>query len=91
MTRVEREKRIKELETRLFFLNMVDRPTYEDYKMMTEVENEIRRLKGIAQTERKDKDNKRVARLFFSSSSMTDVQSVYHGAIINTLKKQNKI
>lgn len=48
MTRVEREKRIKELETRLFFLNMVDRPTYEDYKMMTEVENEIRRLKGIA-------------------------------------------
>lgn len=48
MTRVEREKRIKELEARLFFLNMVDRPTYEDYKMMTEVENEIRRLKGIA-------------------------------------------
>jgi len=48
MTRVEREKRIKELETRLFFLNMVDRPTYEDFKMMTEVENEIRRLKGIA-------------------------------------------
>ena len=47
MTRVEREKRIKELETRLFFLNMVDRPTYEDFKMMTEVENEIRRLKGI--------------------------------------------
>lgn len=48
MTRVEREKRIKELETRLFFLNMVDRPTYKDFKMMTEVENEIRRLKGIA-------------------------------------------
>ena len=48
MTRVKKEKRIKELETRLFFLNMVDRPTYEDFKMMTEVENEIRRLKGIA-------------------------------------------
>ena len=57
MTRVEREKRIKELETRLFFLNMVDRPTYEDYKMMTEVENEIRRLKGIAQIERKGEQN----------------------------------
>lgn len=45
MTRVEREKRIKELATRLFFLNMVGRLTYEDYKMMTELENEIRRLK----------------------------------------------
>lgn len=57
MTRVEREKRIEALENRLFFLNMVDRPTYEDYKMMTEVENEIRRLKGIAQIERKGEDN----------------------------------
>ena len=65
MTRVEREKRIKELETRLFFLNMVDRPTYEDYKMMTEVENEIRRLKGIEQIERKDKDNKRSRKTSF--------------------------
>ena len=65
MTRVEREKRIESLKNRLFLLNMVDRWTNEDRDNIRKIEEELRELEEVAQIERKDKDNKRVVRLFF--------------------------
>ena len=45
MTRVAREKRIKELEYREFMVCMVDRWTQEDRKNLAEIRRELAELK----------------------------------------------
>lgn len=48
MTKTERKERIERLENRLFLLNMVDRWTNEDRRIMNEIEKELRELKKVA-------------------------------------------
>jgi len=45
MTREEIEKKIADLEEREFFINMVDRWTAEDYRLMAEIHAELIELK----------------------------------------------
>lgn len=47
MLKHEIEKRIEELEERKFYLAMKDRWDFEDYKLDTELFNEIRKLKEM--------------------------------------------
>lgn len=44
MTKAEREARIKELEKRIFFLQMKDFWSIEDSRTVAELEEEIRKL-----------------------------------------------
>ena len=46
MTTMEIKKRIEELETQLFFINMTDHFTREDWDLLYKVEREIRELKA---------------------------------------------
>ena len=43
----EHEKRIEEIETRLFLLNMKDRWSHEEYELDRVLTNELLALKGI--------------------------------------------
>ena len=45
MTKVEITKRIEELKTQAFFINMTDQLTNDDWNLLREVENEIKELK----------------------------------------------
>ena len=45
MTKVEITKRIEELKTQAFFINMTDHLTNDDWNLLREVENEIKELK----------------------------------------------
>lgn len=45
MTKVEITKRIEELKTQAFFINMTDHFTNDDWNLLREVENEIKELK----------------------------------------------
>ena len=47
MLKHEIEKRIEKLEERKFYLAMKDRWNFEDYKLNTELFNEIRKLKEM--------------------------------------------
>lgn len=46
MTTMEIKKRIEELETQAFFINMTDHFTREDWDLLHKVEREIRELKA---------------------------------------------
>lgn len=46
MTTKEIMKKIDELETQAFFINMTDRFTREDWDLLHKVENEIKELKA---------------------------------------------
>jgi len=46
MKREDIIKRIKELEAREFIINMIDRWTEEDKRMMAEIANELRTLRA---------------------------------------------
>ena len=45
MTEAEIKERIESLETRRFYINMVERWTNEDRKMLREIERELAELK----------------------------------------------
>jgi hypothetical protein len=45
MTKVEITKRIEELKTQAFFINMTDHLTNDDWTLLREVEKEITELK----------------------------------------------
>lgn len=47
MTRTEIEARIDTLETRAFYINMVDHWTREDRELLHKVEQEIKELKAL--------------------------------------------
>lgn len=47
MTRAEIEKKIEELETQKFYINMTDRFTRSDWDLLHEVEKEIKELKKV--------------------------------------------
>lgn len=44
MTRTEIENKLKDLNTRLFYIEMVDRWTWEDKELFNKVSSEIREL-----------------------------------------------
>ena len=47
MTTIEIKKRIEELETQKFYINMTDRFTRSDWDLLHEVEKEIKELKKV--------------------------------------------
>lgn len=47
MTKQEIQNKIEELETRKFYNNMVDRWTYENYMIDTELREKIKKLKEM--------------------------------------------
>ncbi len=46
-TREEMNKRLEQLETRAFYINMVDHWTREDRDMLAQVEKEIKEIKEM--------------------------------------------
>ena len=59
MTEVEIKERIDSLETRRFYINMVERWTNEDRKMLREIEKELAELKRGEKNGSKQKSRKR--------------------------------